>query len=519
MSQLLPKPWLRLDHVTVEFPGALACDDVSVELGDGEIVGLAGKNGAGKSTLIKVLAGVYAPTSGTVVVDHRPLRIHSTRHARDLGLAFVHQELNPMPSVSVAEYISLGLGYPRRFGLFIHWRRLRHSAKAVLGDLGADDIDPRTLMGDLSIAQQRLVMIARAMFQDARLLVLDEPTASLTDGEVVHLHRIMRRLRDRGVCVVFVTHRLDEMLELSDRIIVMRDGAVVADRLRQAVNPRTLIELITGSGAGAAAVDLRRGTASRSIGSAAPALEAVNLVGGPLVRGVSFTAFAGEILGIAGLSGSGRSELLHLLFGAARATAGTVRLRGEHLKLRGPHSAMRAGIALLPEDRREAGLIQEFCIGTNITLASLPKYRMHPLLPFPHRGKERASVTRLMTLLSVKSAGGRQIVQTLSGGNQQKVVLAKWLDRDATVLLFDEPTLGVDIDAREEIYREMERLAAAGCTLLFVSSDFSELVGICGRVLIMRDGRIESELVGEQITEHAITEQCYTESRQSRKSA
>jgi ABC-type sugar transport system ATPase subunit len=406
--------------------------------------------------------------------------------------------------MTVAENIELGLGYPKYARTFVNRRALRRSAAEVLERLGAR-IDPNAQLASLSIAERRLVVIARGLATNARLLVLDEPTASLTEEEIGHLHEVVRVLRDHGVAVIYVTHRLQEVFDVTDDVAVMRDGKMVFESPTSKVTRSELIEHITGHRAAAA-------TERWQPPDGAPREELLRvdrLTLPGVVEEASFALNAGDVLGIAGLVGAGRTELARLIFGADRATSGRVLVRGLPVKIRGPRDAMRAGIALLPEDRRYQGTVLTFSVRKNITLATMRRFRVGAHLPVPQRARERRAARELISRLEIKVGNPEHPIRYLSGGNQQKVVLAKWLESGADVFIFDEPTHGIDVGAKEEVYRLMTGLAARGKGVIFISSEFPELVGICNRVVVMREGRLVGEFVGEAITESVLIERCY----------
>jgi ABC-type sugar transport system ATPase subunit len=425
-------------------------------------------------------------------------------------MAFVHQDLHDVPDLSVAENVMLGLGFPRRAGVFIDWVALRRQAVEVMRRLEID-IDPKMVVGGLSIAMQRMVMIARGLAQQATLLVLDEPTASLTDEEIEHLFGVIRRLRDDGIGVVYVSHRLEEIFEIADRVVVMRNGRIVADEPTDSIDRRTLIGHITGHEQDETAIErrLRHGIGDRPDNPVVLEVEGITAPSG--VVDCSFDLRAGEILGLAGLVGAGRTELVRAIFGADRRTAGTIRVHGREETMKDPVAAMKAGLALLPEDRKTQGNVMDFSVRHNITLASLKVHRILPRLPMPSGSLERTEAARIIERLGIATPHDRQQVRLLSGGNQQKVVIAKWLSHGADILIFDEPTHGVDVDGKEEIYDVMEELAAHGAAVILISSEFSELVGLCHRVLVMHEGRFIGELEGDEVTESAIVELCFSE--------
>jgi ABC-type sugar transport system ATPase subunit len=499
------EPFIVIKGVVKRYPGVLALDHVDGVIVPGAVVGLLGKNGAGKSTLIKVLAGVVQPDAGELHIDGVHVRLHGPLDASRRGLAVVHQELTDVPNLTVAENIELGLGYPRYVRTFVNRRALRRKAADVLDRLGAR-IDPKSQLASLSIAERRLVVIARGLATNARLLVLDEPTASLTDEEINHLHEVVRLLRDHGVAVIYVTHRLQEVFAVTDDVAVMRDGKMVFESPTANVARAELIEHITGRKAAAASSPWRppNGTTPRE-----ELLRVENLALPGVVEDASFALRAGDVLGIAGLVGAGRTELARLIFGADIAASGRILVRGRPVKVRGPRDAMRAGIALLPEDRRRQGTVLTFSVRKNITLPTLRRFRVSPPLPLPHFARERQASHELIERLQIKVAHAEHPIGHLSGGNQQKVVLAKWLDSGADVFIFDEPTHGIDVGAKEEVYRLMVGLAEAGRGVIFISSEFPELVGTCNRVVVMREGRLVGEFEDDAITESVLIERCY----------
>lgn len=502
------EPIVDVRRVVKRFPGVVALAGVDLRIGRGEIVGLVGKNGAGKSSLIKVIAGAERPDEGELRIDGRPPPHGYAPHvAHRLGLAFVHQELGNFPApLSVAENVALGTSYPRRLGLFVSQRELRRRVTAVFEQLQTE-IDAGALMSELTAVQQRLVMIARALYHDARLLFLDEPSVSLTIEEVRHLHAIVRQLKERGHSIVYVSHRLHEIVSLTDRVVVMQDGRVMLERATADVDEQALVDVIAGGGQpseGPAA------TAHRRQPSQTPILRVRNLRRPPAVHDVSFDLHEGEILGLAGLVGAGRTEVVRMLFGADAPAAGTIELDGRPVRLRSPIDAIRRGVALLPEDRRHEGLVLDFTGRENITLASLRQHRPSRLVPVPSRRSERAAAMSIARRLGIPERGVEEEVRRLSGGTQQKVVFAKWLERRGTVFLFDEPTQGVDVGAKAELFALIQRLAHDGRRgVIVISSDFAELAQVCHRVVALREGRVSGALSAPHVTEDALVRLAY----------
>lgn len=511
MTHIASEGFLEIRDIRKEYPGVIAADDVNLAFKAGTIVGLVGKNGAGKSTVIKIMAGAIRPDQGEIYLDGARLELHHPHQATEAGLAFVHQDLYDIADLSVAENVMLGLGFPKRFGVFVDWRELYRRAADEIRRL-ALDIDPRVAVGDLSIAEQRMVMIARGLAHNARILVLDEPSASLTDDEIERLFSVIRRLRDEGIAVVYVSHRLEEIFEITERVIVMRNGRVVADEPTTELDRRRLIRLITGHERAETAIERRR---SHNVGGRPDApmlLEVENITTDSGIKGCTFDLREGEVLGIAGLIGTGRTELVRAIFGADRRTGGTMKIHGELVDIRTPSDAMQSGMALMPEDRKAQGNVMEFSVRQNVTLASLEKHRISPRVAAPSQGSEGAEALRIIERLSIVTPHDRQLVSLLSGGNQQKVVIGKWLSHGADILILDEPTQGVDVDGKEEIYEIMQELAGQRKSVIFISSEFSELVGVCHRILALQDGLIIGELEGDEINEEAIVELCYSES-------
>lgn len=497
-------PLVSMHAVTKRFPGVLALDGADLELRGGEVVGLVGKNGAGKSSLIKVLAGVERPDDGEIRIDGEPPPAgYAPRVAHRLGLGFVHQELGNFPNLSVAENVAIGTRYPRHGGLIIDRGELRQRVASVLAELEAE-IDPEAPVSSLTSVQQRVVMIARALYHRLRVLVLDEPSVSLSFEEIDHLHSVVRRVRDRGHAVLYASHHLSEILDLTDRVVVMRDGRITLEGPTSEIDEPTLVEAIAGR------QHEHRGSApATAAGDRPPVLRVRNLRRPPHVHDVSFDLREGEILGIAGLVGSGRTETVRSICGADQPESGEVELDGKPLNARNPVEAFRAGVALLPENRRQEGLILDFSVSDNVTLASLPRHRLASVLPVPSRRSERHTADEMIERLDIDARDPSQEVSRLSGGNQQKVVLAKLLQRTERALIFDEPTQGVDVGAKEEIFGHIRTLAESGRGVIFISSDFAELVGLCTRVVVLREGRVTGEVEGGDVTEEALVSLAY----------
>jgi len=473
-------PLLTMRGIVKQFPGVRALDGVDLDVEAGEVHCLLGQNGAGKSTLIKVLAGAHRPDAGEITFDGQPVAFASPQAADQAGIATIYQELDLVPGLSVAENVVLG-HEPARLG-FTRPRDAEERARELLRRLGHPEIPPRRELGRLSAAGQQVVSVARALARDARLIVMDEPSAVLDPEEVQNLFRVIRELTADGVAIVYISHRLEEIRQIGDRVTVLKDGRTVARNLPGRDTPTAeVIRLMTG----------------RSIEyvfptrAAEPRPEVVLEVDGLTRPGefadVSFTVRSGEVVGLAGLVGSGRSEILETVYGARRATAGSVRVHGRALRPGSVPSAVRARMGLCPEERKSQGLLLAEPVSRNV---SLPALRRFARAGFLGRDAELSAVGAVTAQLDVRPADPTRPVRTLSGGNQQKVVLARWLLQGCDVLLLDEPTRGVDVGARTEIYALIRRLADSGVAVVMVSSEVPEVLGLSDRVLVVREGRV-----------------------------
>jgi rhamnose transport system ATP-binding protein len=484
-------PTVELAGVSKRFAATQALADVSLDLLPGEIHGLVGENGAGKSTVVKLLAGIYQPDSGTVVLDGKPVLVHGPAHARSLGIAVVHQEPRLFPDLTVAENVFMGHARTGRFGS-VNWREMGRAADRIFDSLGVR-VDSSAVVRGLSMADQQLIEIAKALSIDARVLILDEPTASLSAHEVERLFAIVRQTRDRGVAVLFVSHRLEEVFQLCDRATVLRDGRHVITAPTSELTAADLVRYMVGR-----SVSLfPRGTAK--IGDVLLEVKGLTRIGG--FRDVSFSVRSGEILGLAGLVGAGRTEIARVLFGLDRADAGEVLLDGKRVRFKTPSEALRAGVAYVPEDRHLDGLVAGFSIAENVSLPIIP--RLFPRL-FIIGGRERRLAAEYATRLRIRSTGVGALVEALSGGNQQKVVIAKWLATEPRVLILDEPTRGVDIGAKVEVHKIISDLAAAGMGIVLISSELPEVLAMSDRIIVLHEGRMSAEIPRADASEEKV---------------
>ena len=470
-------PVLEMTGIRKAFPGVVALDGVDLTLHAGEVHMLLGENGAGKSTLIKILSGAYRKDAGEIRIHGRVVDIQDPRDALALGIRVIYQELNLVPQLSVAENIFLG-DAPMRGPGFIDWRALTASTTRLLAELGLD-LEARTPLCRLSLAQRQLVEIAKALSGEASILVMDEPTSALTSREVDQLFSLIATLVQRGVAVVYITHRLDEVYRIGTRVTVLRDGRHVATSLLSDVTVDALVRLMANR-------DLTDHFPKRRVGPGRELLRVEGLGRSGVLHDISFSVRAGEVVGIAGLLGAGRSELARVLAGADRADAGRIICDNAAITLRSPADAIRKGIGLLPEDRKAEGLVAGLTVARNIALPHGRKLARGGFLP---GGCETALADPVVKDLRVKATPFQE-VRLLSGGNQQKVVLAKWLAGDARIFIFDEPTRGVDVAAKVEIYNLMNKLTAEGAAIIMISSELPELLGMSDRILVMRGGRI-----------------------------
>ena len=486
---------VSMEGIDKAFPGVRALDQCRFELRAGEVHALVGENGAGKSTLMKVLAGAYARDAGRIRLRGNEVEIASPRAAQDLGISIIHQEMNLMPHLTVAQNIFIGREPRRRVRFLLDEGAINVAARALLDRLHLR-IDPRVRVSDLTVARQQMVEIARALSLSSDVLIMDEPTAALTDAEIGDLFRIIRQLRDKGVGVVHISHRLEELHQISDRITVMRDGRTLDTLATRDATIDRIIHLMVG----------------RTIYEGAPeipdlpdhevVLEVRGLSRGRALRDISFSLRRGEILGLAGLVGAGRTELARAIFGADPVDSGEILVRGRPVRIRSPRDAVASGIAYLSEDRKRFGLALGMDVETNIVLATLRRFLR---LGWVNTARTRATARKYVDALHIRTPSLEQKAKNLSGGNQQKLVIGKWLTADTEILLFDEPTRGIDVGGKSEIYRLLNDLARQGKAIIMISSELPEVLRMSHRILVMCEGRVTGELPGGATQEEIMT--------------
>ena len=484
---------LRMEGISKAFPGVQALDNVTFEVAAGEIHALVGENGAGKSTLMKVLTGALGKDEGQITLRGETVQIESPSDSQNLGISMIHQELSLIPYLTVGQNIYLGREPRARLPGFIDWKSLYSEAQEILDRLNLD-VDARTEVMGLSIAQQQMVEVAKALSLNADLIAMDEPTSALTGRETEVLFEVMRSLRDQGVGLIFISHRLEEVFQIADRITVLRDGQHIGTEPIDALDEDRVVQMMVG----------------RELGELYPkepaeldevVLEAANLEDGRELKGVDLKLHRGEILGVAGLVGAGRTALAETLFGIHPATKGEIRVNGKPVKIKSPAEAIRAGMGFVPEDRKQQGLFLNMAVRDNIVMSAMDKITRWGVINF--RRADRIS-NEFVEKLDIRTPSLRQRIRNLSGGNQQKVIIARWLTLNPRVLILDEPTRGIDVGAKAEIHNLMNQLAQEGVGILMISSELPEIMGISDRILVMREGRVTGEFSRDEATQDDI---------------
>lgn len=483
---------VSMEHICKSFPGVMALDDVRFELRAGEVMALLGENGAGKSTLVKVLSGVYTRDSGTMEIFGKAYGDLTPKHAQALGVAIIHQELNMCRHLSVAENMFLGREKTKAFALSS--KEMEKEARRILSGLKID-LDPRQVVGELPVSKQQMVEIAKALSTNARILIMDEPTSSLTSREIEDLFRIIRTLKEKGCGIVYISHRLEELRHIVDRVTIMRDGQYITTVNFEDTAMDEIIAQMVGR-------EIKEKFPRVTCERGKKIFEVQHLNAGRMVRDVGFALYAGEIVGFAGLMGAGRTETTRAIFGVDPKESGQIFVNGQEVHIHKVQDAIKAGIVLAPEDRKRDGLCTKLSIRQNIALPNLDI--LSGGMGVVRRKKEDEMCGKTVDNLKIKTPSVEMDAATLSGGNQQKVVVGKWLARDSRVVLFDEPTRGIDVAAKVEIYHLMNRLKQQGIAVMFVSSEMPEILGFADRIIVMCDGRITGELMAEGATQEEI---------------
>lgn len=486
-------PVVEMNGIVKNYPGVKALDGVDFSVLPGEVHALVGENGAGKSTLIKILAGAEARDAGSIAVDGRAAHITSPQESMRLGISVIYQEFNLVPYMNATENIFLGREPASAVPGVIDFRRMYADAERVIDELGVG-LDVRSPVNHLSVAQQQMVEIAKATSRRSRLIAMDEPSATLTEHELANLFSLIRRLKNEGVSIVYISHRLEEIFEIADRVTVLRDGRLVATKSIAETDRDDIIRMMVGR-------ELKEKIPKVAAEQGEVVLEVRNLNRAGVLRDISLNVHRGEVLGIAGLVGAGRSEVARAIFGADPIDSGSILLDGRPVTVRSPRDAIKLGIGLVTEDRKALGLILGMAVRENITLAGLSKLLR---LGFVSRRSEREASRAFVEELTIKTPSLDQAVQNLSGGNQQKIVLAKWLFTQSKVLIFDEPTRGIDVGAKTEIYQLMNRLVEQGVAIIMISSELPEVLGMSDRIIVMHEGSIAGELSRDEATQERI---------------
>ena len=487
----LPSPLLEVKKLCKSFPGVRALHQVDLTLRPGEVLAVLGENGAGKSTLMKILAGVQPADSGKILLEGKEVSFENTRAAIGAGVVLIHQELNLCSNLNVGENIFLGRE-PNKNG-FVSRREIYRRSEEYLKRVGLE-VSPKTIVGSLTIGRQQMVEIAKALSVDAKVLIMDEPTSSLSGKESELLFELIEMLRDQGVSIIYISHRLAEVKRLADRVTILRDGEYVGDLSGDEITHDNMVRSMVGRD-----ISQRFQRQTHEIGQ--PILEVDSLVTPAWPHPLSFSVRAGEIVGISGLVGAGRTELLQVLFGVDRAVSGRIKIDGKTVKLKSPQDAIEYGLALVPEDRKQHGLIIDFSVSNNI---GLPGMRSNSSTGMANFAAQRNDTTKMIDAMNIKTPSANQVAKFLSGGNQQKVVIGKWLAMGAKLILLDEPTRGIDVGAKQEIYQLMEKLASESMAVLFVSSEMEEILGMADRTIVMHEGKITGELGRDEMSEEAI---------------
>ncbi|MGF9714562.1 sugar ABC transporter ATP-binding protein [Paenibacillus sp. JMULE4] len=484
---------LKMTGISKSFAGVKALDQVHLELNKGEVIGLLGENGAGKSTLMKILSGIYTPDTGEIWLENQKLSLRGPRHSQSAGISIIHQELNLLPHLTVAENIFIQ-SLPQK-GIALDKKKLFQDAQQLLDELGFH-IHPKTLVGELTVGAQQMVEIAKALSFQSKVIIMDEPTSAITEQETAKLFEIIRSLKAKGIATIYISHRMEEIYEICDRIVVLRDGCNAGEGLSADLKPEQIVRMLVGREM-TQIFPQRKGRPGGEV-----VMEVKDFTRKGVFENISFRLHKGEILGFSGLMGSGRTELMESVFGMEPVTGGEFMVHGSRVNIRSTQDAIAKGFALVPEDRRKHGLIGHFTVIQNVTIATLKN--ISGFLQKINFKKEREIADRYIAQLRIKTPSGETVISNLSGGNQQKVIIAKWLESQPRILILDEPTRGIDIGAKAEIYHIIHELAAQGTAIILISSELPEVIGLSDRILVMAGGRITGEFHREEATPEKI---------------
>lgn len=488
------KPLLEMVGISKSFPGVKALQDVNLKVYGGEVVALLGENGAGKSTLMKILSGVYKKDEGKILIDGNETDIHGIKHAESIGITIIHQELSVLPNLTVSENIFLGNEKYDSGTRRINKAWMRERSLNFLDQIGCN-INPDTLAKNINVGEMQMIEIAKALTKNSRIIIMDEPTTALTDVETRNLFNVIRKLKEKGIAIIYISHRLDEIFEVCDSINVLRDGKYVGDVETKNVSKDDLITMMVGR-------KLEEQFPYKEADKTKSLLKVENISLKDKVKNVSFEVKAGEILGIAGLMGAGRTELAKTIFGDYKKSDGEIYIDGKKANINSPKDAIEYGISYLSEDRKKEGLILGMSVRENMTISNLKSYEQG--FKRINRKMEKEEVDKYIKKLSIKTPHQNQLIKNLSGGNQQKVILAKWLMLSPKVLIIDEPTKGIDVGAKKEIYEVLNELKSAGKAVIMISSDMPELIGVSDRVIVMHEGKLTGELKRDELTQENI---------------
>lgn len=488
------RPMLKMTKITKSFPGVKALENVNLTAYGGEITALMGENGAGKSTLMKILSGVYKKDSGAIEIDGEEVEIAGIKEAEALGVTIIHQELSVLPNLTIAENIFLGNEKTNKFTGRIEKKLLYERSKMFLNQIGCK-INPSTLVKNISVGEKQMIEIAKALTKNSKIIIMDEPTTALTDVETKKLFEVIKSLKDKGIAVIYISHRMEEIFAICDKVVVLRDGKYVGEERVKDIDNDKLINMMVGR-------NIEEQFPYKEYKKGQVLLEVKNLNYGNIVKDASLEVKAGEILGVAGLMGSGRTELAKTIFGEYKATSGEIYVEGKKIKINFTKDAISNGICYLSEDRKKEGLVLGMSVARNMTLSNIEKYENK--FKRIDQNAESKDVEEYIKKLKVKTPSSAQLIKNLSGGNQQKVILAKWLLVSPKILIVDEPTRGIDVGAKKEIYELLNELKSMGKAIIMISSDLPEVLGISDRIIVMSEGKISGELAREDANQESV---------------